>query len=107
MEENISIAQAIKTYAKEKGISVQGESYSTYSMLKYPCQNFPDGKMFNSNNVRGKLGNKNVIIVALNSDTIRHFKPDYVLERPKDKTREYIPRVHRFISQAYDMSLSF
>lgn len=98
MKENISIAQAIKTYAEDKGISVQGEAYPTYTMLKYPSQNFPDGKMFNSNNIRGKLGNKNVIIVALNSDTINHFQPDYVLERPKDKTRQYIHRIHRFVS---------
>ena len=103
---SIEIAQAIKDYAKDNGISLSGEPYQTYSMLKYPSQNFPDGKMFSSNNTRGKLGNKTVIIVALNSDTISHFKPDYVLERPKDITR-YIPRAHRFITQSFDVSVSF
>lgn len=97
------MAQAIKLYAEQKGISLQGTSYQTYSMLKYPSQNFPEDKMFLSNNVRGELRNKNVIIVALDEDTISHFNPDCVLERPKNRNREYIPRTHRVITPSLNM----
>lgn len=101
------VANAIENYAKENGIVLLGNVYQTYSMLKYPSQNFPEARMFVSYNIRGKLENKDVIIIALNSDTISHFVPDYVLERPKNKAIEYIPRMHRFNLHSYNLSLSF
>lgn len=109
MKKNCSneIAAAIKNYAKENRIVLLGNVYQTYSMLKYPNQNFPEARMFFSNNIHGKLEKKDVIIIALNSDTISHFVPDYVLERPKTKEIEYIPRMHRYNLHSNNLSLSF
>ncbi len=110
-EMTLEIAEVIKAYAQEKGILLKGQEYQTYSMLKYPSQNFPEGKMFISNNMHGTLRNKNVIVVALNENTIGHFTPDNVLERPKDKQREYMFRARRNIYQnktnLHSVSLTF
>lgn len=106
MEQKEEINQAIKYYAQKNGISLIGVCYQTYSMLKFPTQNFPSGKMFLSNNVRGKDKKKSIIIVAKDKNTICHMETQNVLERPLDKNIDN-PMMHRFITHSYDTSVSF
>ena len=91
--ERKNIINAIANYAKENGIRLNGNSYKTYSMLKYPAQHFPDGTMFLSNNIRG--------------DTVGHFQAENVLERPIEQHFDRHARMHRYIAHTYDMSISF
>lgn len=108
MEKNKKkLFEVIANYAKENGIKLHGNSYQTYSMLKYPAQHFPEGKMFISDNVRGEQNKKNVIIVAQDENTISHFKTENVLERPMERIADILPQEHRFITASFDLSLSF
>ncbi len=105
--ERKNIINAIANYAKENDIRLNGNSYKTYSMLKYPAQHFPDGTMFLSNNIRGEKGKQSVIIVACNENTVGHFQAENVLERPIEQHFDRHARMHRYIAHTYDMSISF
>ena len=91
-ENSLEMTRAIQNYAQTNGIILDGTTYQTYSMLKHPHADFPENKMFLSNNAKGTLKKKNVTIVALNQEKISHFQSDNVLERSIDKRREYMIR---------------
>lgn len=108
MEQEIkkTIMEAIRAYAQNKGISLYGESYQTYSLLKSAPSNFPVKKMFLSNNARGKIGQENVTIVFIDKNTIGHFKTEHILEKPIERLQTE-QRMHRVITPFFDISLSF
>ncbi len=105
--ERKNIINAIANYAKENDIRLNGNSYKTYSMLKYPAQHFPDGTMFLSNNIRGEKGKQSVIIVACNENTVGHFQAENVLERPIEQDFDRPARMHRYVTHTHDMSIFF